>query len=182
MKTLMLFLLGLSIFSISCEDIPTAGKFAVSTAYVEVIGDSTKQVTVSYNSIVDENGENQNDNHEVTQTLTIPSHFTIRLALNGKSLREKDLCYLKLNTNGNTKVRAILISESARYTEGCPIAYGFKFIHAGNEKTECDKYIVGSDSLITLLKSKGYPCIIELSEGQNEGYVTTSDISNTGIY
>jgi len=179
MKALMYILIGLSVFATACEDIPTAGKFALFRADVEIIGDSTKFVTVSYNSIVNENGENQNENKEVTKVLSIPSRFTIYLALNGKSLQGKDLCYLKLETDGNTNVRAILVPLEAKFADGCPVSHAFKFARTIDD---CDKYCLGSDSLITLLKSKDYPCIIELTEGQNEGYVTTSDISNTGIY
>lgn len=180
MKTTVFFSLFVTLLFftvVSCDHkFPFSGS-ALQTAYVEITGDTGKTVTVRYNSLDHGEGENR----EVTEELTLPASFTINLAINGKTTHEGDLCYLQLNSDGHTNVRAILISESAGFANECPIAAAF-YPDSNGDLPGCDKYILGTDSLITLLKERGYPCIIELGEGDTQAYTSTSEISNTGAY
>ncbi len=178
----LVFVMSQLISTTGCVD-QLGGEFALETAYVVIIGDSTQVVTVTYNNIVIKDGETQNENRERTEIVAIPTFFEINLAMNAKTINDKERCYLRVQTDGNTNVRAILLHLSARFAEdSCPIFYAFLAEEMGGGMLECDHHRLGADSLITLLNERGYPCIIELNEGDYEGYVSTSQISNTGVY
>ena len=145
--------------------------------YIYIDGNSTNKIAIEYPEI--ESGiPDQN-------TVNLIKHDSVKLPFKAiKILKRygnmtKDFCYLKIKTDGNANIRAVLYDIEVKAKDGAPIRYSLyddpKVI--GQDTSKFKIYI--PDSIFAQLRTAKDPCIININHGNTEGYATLIDYWNS---
>jgi len=174
MKTLLAFNITLLVLMTSCKHYGEEMSFDY---YIYIDGDTTKKIAIEYPEI--EAGiPDQN-------TVNLIKHDSVRLPFKAVKILKrygdmnKDFCYLKIKTDGIANIRAVLYDIEVKAKDGWPIRETLMNEPriVGKDTAKFTLYPV--DSIFSQLRQTKYPCIIDIKQGQSEGYATLIDYWNS---